>query len=489
MDQQNDNNALRQSIQDLERRIGEKDDLLRQQASESRRQLDAETTLRIQKASESRRQLDAETALRIQKEGELSAHIKTKEQQVWKTWESHENEKTEIRKAHAREIALHQDKGEALCQVQQLQFQQLQAQQLQTKKELEHCQERGTRAEKERGEMFKKVGEMKLTIFEAEKEIAALEKKKDEALMQSDSFEKEKDEALRKLQSSSMLDFFVQCQTSLSSKLVSDPDPFQRNPKTATKMINRFKPLKLHRFLSCEQEQRAVFDELCKVFPPDLLVFTRLITVIEIGEMIESIASESKLQKFLWAYVERFAKQVFSKLASADKTSKVCKVFGEITVIDYARNLDDSIGTTSLPGEVPGAATTSTQAQDPVPDSADPKEKAEKDKVFKPDGLYVCIKPGEGRGRNVLLFPIEIKPGYAVTRQLVALLKATDTFGEAKPGQPPQPGMNLFYGALMQIYDYMVASLSSYGMLTTGEVIIFLYIDWSSDATTLYYHP
>ncbi|KAG6135517.1 hypothetical protein E4U28_005356 [Claviceps purpurea] len=63
-----------------------------------------------------------------------------------------------------------------------------------------------------------------------------------------------------------------------------------------------------------------------------------------------------------------------------------------------------------------------------------------------------------------------------------------DTFGEAKPGQPPQPGMNLFYGALMQIYDYMVTSLSSYGMLTTGEVIIFLYIDWSSDAATLYYH-
>ncbi|KAG6178901.1 hypothetical protein E4U36_006062 [Claviceps purpurea] len=48
--------------------------------------------------------------------------------------------------------------------------------------------------------------------------------------------------------------------------------------------------------------------------------------------------------------------------------------------------------------------------------------------------------------------------------------------------------MNLLYGALMQIYDYMVTSLSSYGMLTTGEVIIFLYIDWSSDAATLYYH-
>ncbi|KAG6152697.1 hypothetical protein E4U11_007300, partial [Claviceps purpurea] len=79
---------------------------------------------------------------------------------------------------------------------------------------------------------------------------------------------------------------------------------------------------------------------------------------------------------------------------------------------------------------------------------------------------------------------------HAVTRLLSELLQATDTFGEAKPGRPPQPAMNLLYGALMQIYDYMVRSLSSFGMLTTGtgEAIVFLYIDWSSDEKTLYYH-
>ncbi|KAG6150476.1 hypothetical protein E4U37_006064 [Claviceps purpurea] len=47
--------------------------------------------------------------------------------------------------------------------------------------------------------------------------------------------------------------------------------------------------------------------------------------------------------------------------------------------------------------------------------------------------------------------------------------------------------MNLLYGALMQIYDYMVRSFSSFDMLTTGtgEAIVFLYIDWSSDEKTL----
>ncbi|KAG6310692.1 hypothetical protein E4U22_003117, partial [Claviceps purpurea] len=64
------------------------------------------------------------------------------------------------------------------------------------------------------------------------------------------------------------------------------------------------------------------------------------------------------------------------------------------------------------PGEVPEAATLSTQAQDPVPDSVDPKTKVAKVN-FKPDGLYVYTNPGKRRRRNILLFPIEIKPGYA----------------------------------------------------------------------------
>ncbi|KAG6109400.1 hypothetical protein E4U14_003250 [Claviceps sp. LM454 group G7] len=152
-------------------------------------------------------------------------------------------------------------------------------------------------------------------------------------------------------------------------------------------MVNRFKPLKLHRFHGCEQEQRAIFDKLCNVFTPDLLVFTRLITVIENGERIESITSEKGLEMFLWAHVEGYAKQVFWELPSADKNSTVCEMYGQITVIHYARNLDESIGMTASPGEDPGAATTSIQAQDPVPGSADPKKKAKKDKVSKPDGL------------------------------------------------------------------------------------------------------
>ncbi|KAG6040631.1 hypothetical protein E4U39_007008 [Claviceps sp. Clav50 group G5] len=129
-------------------------------------------------------------------------------------------------------------------------------------------------------------------------------------------------------------------------------------------------------------------------------------------------------------------------------------------------------GTTASPGEVPEAATLSIQAQDPVPGSAGRRSQNK--------GCKRQLQAGWIR--------VKAKPWYAVNRQLIELLKATVTFREAKPGQPPQPGMNLLYGALMQTYDYMVRSLSSYGMLTTGEVIIFLYIDWSSDAKTLYYH-
>ncbi|KAG5987505.1 hypothetical protein E4U52_007493 [Claviceps spartinae] len=183
--------------------------------------------------------------------------------------------------------------------------------------------------------------------------------------------------------------------------------------------------------------------------------------------MIEVIASEKALEMLVSAYIEGPARQTFSKLAFANKKGTICETFGEIKVIHHARDLDDSHdsigaakkmpeeGTTASPGAVPEASSHNFinrgSGSRPRPDSADPKTEVEKDN-FKPDGLYVYTNPGKGRRRNVLLFPIEVK----AQARLFELLKATDTLGEANPGQPPQPGMNLLYGALMQIYDYII---------------------------------
>ncbi|KAG5938803.1 hypothetical protein E4U60_001182 [Claviceps pazoutovae] len=109
--------------------------------------------------------------------------------------------------------------------------------------------------------------------------------------------------------------------------------------------------------------------------------------------MTEAIASKKSLETLVSAYIEGPARQTCSKLASANKKGTLCENFGEIKVIYYARNLDDSIGaakkmpegTTASPEEVPEAATLSTQAHDPVPGSADPKIKVAKDNFIHVD--------------------------------------------------------------------------------------------------------
>ncbi|KAG6311362.1 hypothetical protein E4U22_002697 [Claviceps purpurea] len=507
MDQHHDNNSLPQDIpelkrriKELEQRIEEKDEALRQY-----RKQEDKTTL----------QLDEERTQRAQATKHLCDYMATRAQEDRDTMrrveETHRNEQEKLRDGQARETSLQQELFKASCQVQEM------------KHELDKSQESEKRALRQKYEADKKTCEMGQKLSETqdsldkalregealqEEKDAALKQRlealeqKDAALVERDAALEQRDEAWRKLEPSSMVSFLVQCQRSLFSKLVSEPDSFQMGSKpSTTEMKNRYKPEKLHLWSGFLEKQRAIFKKLHEVFPNDLQVFTRLITVIDNGEWIEPVSSEKALEMWIYAYIQAAGRQIFSKLRSADKDSTVCDIFGDIKVMHYPRNLDNNIQVVrklpvsteseTSPGGIiiPEAATPSTEPQESVPDPAPSKDKLKVvDDHFKPDGLYICTKPGVGPGRNVLLFSYEVKHISAIPWELFASLQPTDTFGQVKEGQPPVKGVNLMNGALMQAYDYMVKSVSSFGMLTTGESIVFLYIDWSSDAATLYYH-
>ncbi|KAG6309468.1 hypothetical protein E4U44_006913 [Claviceps purpurea] len=503
MDQHHDNNSPPQEIQELKRRIKEleqriedKDEALRQ----CRKQEDKTTS-----------QLDEERAQRAQATKKLYNYMEimaTRAQEdrdaMRRGEETHRNEQEKLRDGQAREMSLQQELSKASSQVQE------------KKHELEKSQEKEKQAkEKElwalgqKEDADKKTCEMDQELREALRQGKALQEERDkamkqgvEALKQKDAALEQRDEAWRKLEPSSMVNFLVQCQRSLFSKLVSESDSFLMGSKpSTTEMKNRYKPKKLRLWSGFLEKQRAIFKKLHDIFPNELQVFTRLITVIDNGEWIEPVSSEKALEMWIYAYIQTAGRQIFSKLRSADKASTVCEIFGDIKVMHYPRNLDDKIQVVkklpvsteseTSPGGIiiPEAATRSTEPQESVPDPAPPKDKLKVvDDHFKPDGLYICTKPGVGPGRNVLLFSYEVKHISAITWELFASLQPTDTFGQVKEGQPHVKGVNLMNGALMQAYDYMVKSVSSFGMLTTGESIVFLYIDWSGDAATLYYH-
>ncbi|KAG6247766.1 hypothetical protein E4U24_002994 [Claviceps purpurea] len=194
---------------------------------------------------------------------------------------------------------------------------------------------------------------------------------------------------------------------------------------------------KLHLFSGYLEKQKAIFNsvkKLCEIFPDDLQAFPRLITVIENGELIEPISSEKALEMFMFAYIQGPGRQILSKLRTADKGSTVCDIFGDMKVIYYPRNLDERIdavkklpvSTETSPAGIPEAATPSTEPQESVLGPAPPKDKIKVwDDTFRPDGLYVCTKPGVGSGRNVVLFPYEVKRIMYVRASLGALCQTS----------------------------------------------------------------
>ncbi|CCE29177.1 uncharacterized protein CPUR_02868 [Claviceps purpurea 20.1] len=460
MDQQNDNNSLCRDIQEQERRIEELE----------RHIEDRDVELRQYRMRESKLETQRDQATR-----ELSDYIKARAQEdrdrLQQIDETCRKEIQQLRDAQARETAMHHKLSKALSQVQEKEYELARSREReeQANKQNLSAQEQKDEAYKKGCEVDQKLSKMQDELEEALRQAEALRKERNKAL-------KQRDEALKKLQYSPMVNFLVQCHKSLFSKLASEPDSLMGSKPSTTKMENRYKPEKLHFFSGFLEKQKAIFKKLCEVFPDDLQAFPRLITVIENGELIEPISSEKALEMFMFAYIQGPGRQILSKLRTADKGSTVCDIFGDMKVIYYPRNLDDRIdavkklpvSTETSPAGIPEAATPSTEPQESVLGPAPPKDKIKVwDDTFRPDGLYVCTKPGVGSGRNVVLFPYEVK---------------------LKDGQPPVKGMTLMNGGLMQAYDYMAKSLSSFGMLTTGESIVFLYIDWSSDAKTLYYH-
>ncbi|KAG6105892.1 hypothetical protein E4U13_007665 [Claviceps humidiphila] len=346
---------------------------------------------------------------------------------------------------------------------------------------------------------------------------------KDRQLQEVNSLSREKDIELsnqaKLLQFSTIGEYLTKCHVSYIPTV--QMNAYQRTPHSLTKQKDRYGPTHANLWEGFLGEQKKIFEQVCNTIGPDLREFPRLITVEEIASNIRPIASEKELEMFINTYVENPVRHVMKKLFSADPQGEVCKVQGKELDFRYyyfAEDMDDIIDTIeehAAVQEVQGKE--STNASEDIPDTtidiADPdtikkpapvqevqevqekkSTKASKARTqegtFRPDGMCVLIKWQAGQKGSILIFPYECKPPHNLTnKDLDVILKLLGSFWTAKrPVGILLQAWNSVRYALVQIYDYMVRSLSEFGILTTGTAIVFLRIDWANGAKTLQYH-
>ncbi|KAG6040629.1 hypothetical protein E4U39_007006 [Claviceps sp. Clav50 group G5] len=246
-------------------------------------------------------------------------------------------------------------------------------------------------------------------------------------------------------------EYIEQCNVSYEPTVKQDA--LQRAEVDMTKLKNLFQPL--GELLS---EQRVIFNELCRVLPSDLRIFPRLIIVHEIGSRIRPIASEKALEIFINAHVQGPVRDIMNMLHSVDPPGRICEIEGDIDSIYHPRKVADN------PRRIP------------IPEFASPHTLSIREQDFRSDGICVVVKWRVGRKGSILIFPYECKPPHNLTNEdLAAVLQLLGNFWTAKkPAGLSQHTWNSVRYAIMQIYDYMIRSLSEFGMLTTGTAIVFL---------------
>ncbi|KAG6214133.1 hypothetical protein E4U34_006318 [Claviceps purpurea] len=348
--------------------------------------------------------------------------------------------------------------------------------------------------------------ELETSEFLTRARVAELEEK-DRQLQESNSLSQKKDIKLSDqarllqeqdllLQFSTIYEYLTKCH--FSNIATIELNAYRRTKLGVTRMKNRYGPTHVNLWEGFLEEQKEIFEQVCETIGPDFRGFPRLITVEEIASDIRPIASEKELEMFINTYFENPARHVLRKLFSVDPEGTVCNVEGKEVVFRYYyfnQDMDDMI--VDIPDtviEIPDLDTIEEPA--PVQEAQEKKKRkaskpsTQEEGSFLPDGMCVLIKWLVGQNQSILIFPYECKPPHNLTnKDLAAVLQLIGNFWTAKkPEGMSQHTWNSVRYAITQIYDYMIRSLSEFGILTTGTAIVFLRIDWASGAKTLQYH-
>ncbi|KAG6262230.1 hypothetical protein E4U49_003274 [Claviceps purpurea] len=173
------------------------------------------------------------------------------------------------------------------------------------------------------------------------------------------------------------------------------------------------------------------------------------------------MSPRTEVSDFISINIETPVKTILEKLKSLDPDGKVCRING---TIDFRRTAYD----VNEPNAEGLAGCRHDMAN------------------LRPDRSCVCFKRDLSTGSTTLLYVCEFKPPWGCTNQhFLDAFQPTTNVRETLLNNSLEDAKGTY--ALVQIYHYIMDSATRYGILNTGEVIVFLYVD-PKKPRTLQYH-
>ncbi|KAG6110901.1 hypothetical protein E4U13_005167 [Claviceps humidiphila] len=273
----------------------------------------------------------------------------------------------------------------------------------------------------------------------------------------------------RLLQPTTLDEYIKEWHASTFSKLtIHSYDP-QRDPSTAN-ILGKWQPETLKEWTIFLSEQRLILNQVYDVLSPEVRKFFCRVTIRDIGDSVRPITDKWDLEGFSRRHIETSIRNIMRHLQSVDTLGKLFRIDGQIDFMVHPRHANPL-----------GIMIPSSEPNVPI--------------ITR---FCLCEDPSVSLDLNTLLYVWEPKgPEDLTVEDLRAALRPTSKFGAAifatespvidDVSPSTTAAEKRVQHAIIETYNKMMDSCLEYGIITTGQAMVFLHFNWD-DPKTLHYH-
>ncbi|KAK8092620.1 uncharacterized protein PG998_014785 [Apiospora kogelbergensis] len=312
--------------------------------------------------------------------------------------------------------------------------------------------------------LLKRLKELERRAEEADQRAEEADQRAEEAEQQRQLERQRAEEAEKLNRQTTLSEYLEACHEFVYAKFQVEPDKSLTSKGPTTNPQNKYCPTRLIPWSDFIDQQRTVFGDLYSLYPTETRAFESLAFLHGLGERIarKRIANEKDLEYFQHISVEDPVRSIVEHLVSVDEVREAFALGDGIVFENHPNAISD------ISEEVVDRLATSQRPRTPD------QPRFERLRL-RPDQICIYRQEGETSTQRTMLYINEYKAPHKITPQ-------------------PDPealfqyhSERLVAAAITQTFHYMIEGGLEYGLVTTGEAIVFLKVDWS-DPTTLQYH-
>ncbi|KAH7191014.1 hypothetical protein BKA60DRAFT_662397 [Fusarium oxysporum] len=254
--------------------------------------------------------------------------------------------------------------------------------------------------------------------------------------------------------------YIAVCYTSVFSRFAIETDPKLTSRDSITNTRDKWCPKNLKPWADFLDQQKFIFGTLYDTFPTEIRVFENRKFLAGLGNRISQrpIADEKTLEYFLHNSVEDPVRAIIQQLKQVEEVSRAFQIGDGVVFENHPHALSD------VPEEV-------VDRETPLIPPRTPDHRRDL-KQLRPDQICVTA-PHLYLGLRAMDIHKEV-----VNRRTIPTSVNPDARFQYHAEK-------LTASAITQTYHYMIDSGLEYGLLTTGEAIMFLKVDWDEPETIL----